>query len=137
MATEVLLDTSGFFALMDARDPVHLKAKDWLGSQRGRARPVTTEWIVGETCTLLVARKRPHLVAGFLDYLAQSTALLVVNPDEGLLASAKQFIRRQAEQGYSFVDCLSFCVMKERRISMALTTDEHFRKAGFSALLAE
>jgi predicted nucleic acid-binding protein len=61
--------------------------------------------------------------------------LLVLNPDEGLLVSAKQFIRRQAEQGYSFVDCLSFCVMKERKISQALTADAHFRKAGFSALL--
>jgi predicted nucleic acid-binding protein len=135
MASEVLFDTSGFFALMDARDPAHLKATRWLESQRSRARPVTTEWIVGETCTLLVARKRPHLVAGFLDYLGRSTALLVLNPDEGLLVSAKQLIRRQAEQGYSFVDCLSFCVMKERRISQALTADEHFLKAGFSALL--
>jgi len=137
MASEVLLDTSGFFALMDARDPAHLKASHWLGSQRGRAWPVTTEWIIGETCTLLVARKRPHLVARFLDYLEQSTALLVLNPDEGLLASAKQLIRRQAEQGYSFVDCLSFCVMKERSISQALTADEHFCKAGFSALLVD
>jgi predicted nucleic acid-binding protein len=135
MAREVLLDTSGFFALMDSRDPAHPKAKGWLVSQRGRARPVTTEWIIGETCTLLVARKHPHLVARFLDYLEQSTALLVVNPDEGLLASTKQLIRRQAEQGYSFVDCLSFCVMKERGITQALTTDAHFRKAGFSPLL--
>jgi uncharacterized protein len=135
MAREVLLDTSGFFALMDVHDPAHLKARRWIESQGGRARPVTTEWIVGETCTLLVARKRPHLVARFLDYLEQSTALLVLNPDEGLLVSVKQFLRRQAEQGYSFVDCLSFCVMKERRISQALTTDEHFLKAGFLALL--
>src|ERR1035441_6508813 len=133
MAAEVLLDTSGFFALMDTRDPAHLKARRWLGSQRGRARPVTTEWIVGETCTLLVARKRPHLVARFLDYLEQSAALLVINPDKALLVFAKDMIRRQADQGYSFVDCLSFCVMKERRVLRALTTDEHFRKAGFSA----
>jgi uncharacterized protein len=137
MASEVLLDTSGFFALMDARDPAHLKARGWIGSQRGHARLVTTEWIIGETCTLLVARRRPHLVARFLDYLDQSAALLVINPDEGLLGSAKQFIRRQAEQGYSFVDCLSFCVMKERTISRALTSDEHFRKVGFSALLVD
>jgi uncharacterized protein len=137
MAGELFLDTSGFFALMDASDTAHAKARRWLGPERGRARPVTTEWIVGETCTLLVARKRPHLVGRFLDYLEQSAALLVVNPDEGLLATAKQFIRRQAEQGYSFVDCLSFCVMKERKITQALTTDEHFRKAGFSALLVD
>jgi predicted nucleic acid-binding protein len=137
MAAEILFDTSGFFALMDSLDPAHPKARKWLESERGRVRPLTTEWIIGETCTLLVARKRPHLVARFLDYTAQSEALLVINPDEGLLASAKSFIRRQAHQGYSFVDCLSFCVMNERRLAQAFTTDSHFRKAGFSALLVD
>ncbi len=137
MVSEVLFDTSGFFALMDTCDPAHAKAKKWLVSERGRVRPITTEWIVGESCTLLVARKRPHLVGRFLDYLAQSTVLFVLNPDEALLASAKDMIRRQAEQGYSFVDCLSFCVMRERNASKALTTDAHFRKAGFLPLLAD
>ncbi|MEY2428625.1 MAG: uncharacterized protein QOJ40_1510 [Verrucomicrobiota bacterium] len=136
MAREVLFDTSGFFALMDERDPAHTKATKWIRAQQGRARPVSTEWIVGETCTLLAARNRPHLVTRFLDYLEQSAALLVINPDEIMLSSAKEFIRRQAEQGYSFVDCLSFCVMKEREIPDALTTDDHFRKAGFLPLLS-
>ena len=30
-----------------------------------------------------------------------------------------------------------FCIMKERGMRQALTTDEHFRKAGFSALLVD
>jgi predicted nucleic acid-binding protein len=137
MAREVLFDTSGFFALIDRSDPTHSKASKWVSAQRGRMKPLTTEWIVGETCTLLVARKRPHLVSLFLDHIEQSEALLVINPDEMLVASAREFIRRQAEQGCSFVDCLSFCVMKERNVREALTTDEHFHKAGFSALLVD
>src|SRR5437867_2479372 len=136
MASEVLFDTSGFFALMDERDRAHRKAIAWVQAQRQRVRPLSTEWIVGETCTLLVARKRPHLVARFLDYLDRSAALVLVNPDDTLLDSAKALIRHQAEQGYSFVDCLSFCLMKERAVREALTTDNHFRKAGFSPLLA-
>ena len=44
-------------------------------------------------------------------------------------------IRRQADQGYSFVDCLSFCLMSERKIAEALTTDSHFRNSGFKAAL--
>jgi predicted nucleic acid-binding protein len=135
MANEVFFDTSGFFTAMDEHDDLHQKAVEWLHSRRGKVRPVTTEWVVGETCTLLVARKRPHLVAKFLDYLDRSTALLLINPDNTLLDSAKAMIRRQADQGYSFVDCLSFCLMKERKIAAALTTDAHFRKAGFKAVL--
>src|SRR6266481_4134373 len=136
MAGEVLFDTGGFFALIDERDPAHGKAVAWLGACKGRVRPVATEWVVGETCTLLVARKRPHLVARFLDYVDSSAALLLVNPDDTLLRAAKALIRQQAQQGYSFVDCISFCLMKERGIRNAFTTDVHYRKAGFTALLA-
>jgi predicted nucleic acid-binding protein len=59
-----------------------------------------------------------------------------VNPDNLLIDSAKTLIRQQASQGYSFVDCLSLCLMRERRIGEALTTDEHFRKGGFVPPLA-
>lgn len=135
MASEVFLDTSGFFLLINERDPLHRTAADWLRSRRGKLRPVTTEWVVGETCTLLIARKRPHLVPRFLDYLERSRALVLINPDDTLLHSAKAIIRRQAGQGFSFVDCVSFCVMTERSIVEALTTDAHFQKAGFSAVL--
>ena len=136
MASDTLFDTSGFFALIDKRDPMHGKAVRWVEKQRKRIRPVSTEWVIGETCTLLVARKRSHLVARFLDYIDDSAALVLVNPDEMLLHAAKAMIRPQAEQGYSFVDCISFCLMKERGIRNAFTTDTHYRKAGFSALLA-
>lgn len=136
MADEVLFDTSGFFALVDERDRVHQKAVAWIEMQRRKIRPVSTEWIVGETCTLLVARSRPHLVARFLDYVDSSSALLLVNSDDTLLRAAKAVIRQQAKQGYSFVDCISFCLMKERGIRNAFTTDTHYQKAGFAALLA-
>lgn len=136
MAREVFLDTSGFFSLLDSADLKHHEAVAWMDSQKARVRPISTECVVGETCTLLVARKRPHLVKRFLDSLDRSTALLLINPDHALVQSAKLLIRRQADQGYSFVDCLSFCLMKERGIREALTTDQHFRKAGYTPLLA-
>ena len=135
MANEVFFDTSGFFVLLDEHDHLHQKAVEWLQARRGRVRPVTTEWVVGETCTLLIARKRPHMVPKFLDYLDRSTAVLLINPDDTLLRSAKAMIRRQADQGFSFVDCLSFCLMNERGILEAFTADGHFRKAGLSAVL--
>jgi len=135
MAHDVFFDTSGFFALLDQSDPQHARARQWIQAQQARVRPITSEWVIGETCTLLVARKRPHLVGRFLDYLDRSAALLLIDPDDALLRATKGFIRQQADQGYSFVDCLSFCLMKERAIRQALTTDEHFLKAGYEALL--
>jgi predicted nucleic acid-binding protein len=49
MTNEVFFDTSGFFTVMDERDDLHQKAVEWLHSRRGQVRPLTTEWVVGET----------------------------------------------------------------------------------------
>ncbi len=136
MAHEIFCDTGGFFALFNPRDPAYEKAFKWMKEFEGRVRFVTTEWIIGETCMLFIYRNKPHLVVSFLDYIERSAALFSVNPDDFLLASAKEFIKQHAREGYSFVDCISFCLMKERRIRQALTTDRHFRKAGFEALLS-
>lgn len=136
MAAEVFIDTSGFYAQWDLNDPAHARVKAWLVAHRGTFVPLTTEWVIGETCTLFVARRVPRLIGPFLDQLGGSTALRTINPDADLLDQTKLFLRKHLGQGYSFVDCLSFCVMKNSRVSGALTTDAHFRKAGFKPLLA-
>jgi len=135
MAAEVFIDTSGFYAQWDRNDPAHERAKTWLKASRGKFIAVTTEWVIGETCTLLMARGVPHLIRPFLDQLAASRALRSINPDAETLDETKRFLRRHADQGYSFVDCLSFCVMNNHGVLTVLTTDVHFRKAGFQPLL--
>ena len=135
MAAEVFIDTSGFYAQWDRNDPAHERAKTWLKANRGKFIAVTTEWVIGETCTLLMARGVSHLIGPFLDQLAASKALRSINPDGEILDETKRFLRRHADQGYSFVDCLSFCVMNNHRVLSVLTTDVHFRKAGFQPLL--
>src|SRR5437667_9829961 len=106
MANEILFDTSGFFALIDERDPMHNKAVVWIEAQRRRIRPVSTEWVVGETCTLLVARKRPHLVARFLNYVESSAALLLANPDDMMMRAAQAMIHKQDEPSNSSAGCI-------------------------------
>jgi predicted nucleic acid-binding protein len=41
---------------------------------------------------------------------------------------------RHRDKEYSFTDCTSFVVMKELRLTKALTTDRHFRQMGFHAM---
>jgi predicted nucleic acid-binding protein len=38
------------------------------------------------------------------------------------------------DKNFSFTDCASFIVMRETRLTHALTTDTHFRQAGFQVL---
>ena len=44
------------------------------------------------------------------------------------------YYRGHSDHRYSFTDCTSFVLMRELKISDVLTTDEHFREAGFDVL---
>ena len=91
--------------------------------------------MVGECCTLLIARRKPHYVNRFLDHTERGADLLVVPCDPALMAGTKTFFRQRLDHTYSFVDCTSFVIMAERGILEAATTDEHFAEAGFVPLL--
>jgi hypothetical protein len=47
---------------------------------------------------------------------------------------ARAVFFRHRDKDYSFTDCTSFVVMRELRLREALTTDRHFRQAGFQVL---
>ena len=52
-----------------------------------------------------------------------------------LFSAARVYFLKHSDQDYSFTDCVSFLVMREKKIKVALTKDEHFRQAGFQILL--
>ena len=136
MASEFFWDTSGLFALLNSDDPAHERARRFIAaSSSKRRRSFTTEWVIGECCTLLIARKRSHVVPKFLDILDRSGSLTTIHVDQNAILSTKMFLRKHLDQGYSFTDCTSFVVMRERNILDAMTADAHFEQAGFRALL--
>jgi len=136
MASETFVDTSGFYALLVEREEMHERAARILQqAQRRRAKFVTTDYVLDETATLLVARGFGHLVEGFLQSTLQSKACVVDWTSPEVFVRAAAFMAKHIDQGWSFTDCLSFQTMKARRLREALTKDEHFDKAGFKALL--
>lgn len=138
MARETFVDTSGFFSLLAAKDDMHTRASQILrGAEGKQAVFVTTDYVLDETATLLVARRLGHLVDPFMQATLRSQACTIewTGPEEFERAAA--FLAKHVDQGWSFTDCVSFLVMKRRRIRSALTKDEHFIKAGFVALLRD
>jgi len=135
-AADVFVDTSGFLALWDASDEYHGPA---LALQREltrkRRRFLTSEYIVDETTTLLLARHSYATAADFLDSAERSEWLRLgwVGPDRFFAGAS--FFRRYADKEWSFTDCVSFTLMREVRIREASTTDHHFEQAGFVRLL--
>ena len=135
MAAELFWDTSAFFALLNSDDPAHRAVREVVAQAVAeQRRNVTSDWVVGGCCTLLIARRRPHLVTRFLDYTENAQALSVVPSDELLMEQTKVFLRQHLDHAYSFVDCASFAIMEQRRITDAVTTDRHFTEAGFLPL---
>jgi uncharacterized protein len=136
MASETFVDTSGFYALLVERDEMHeLAVRILRQAERRRATFVTSDYVLDETATLLAARGFGHLVDDFLQSTLRSKACVVDWTDPELFARTAAFMAKHIDQGWSFTDCVSFQIMKARKLREALTKDEHFEKAGFKALL--
>ncbi|MFO0968025.1 MAG: hypothetical protein U0793_20915 [Gemmataceae bacterium] len=59
----------------------------------------------------------------------------IVPLSEDLYAEAVTLYRARPDKEWGLTDCVSFVVMTQRRITEALTADEHFEQAGFKAIL--
>jgi predicted nucleic acid-binding protein len=132
---DTFADTVFWIALVVRADQYHARAQAW--SQRVTGRIITTEAVLTETANALARPDwRPHAVA-LIDHLLGRADVEVVRTDPTLWARGWDLYRRRADKGWGLTDCLSFVVMADAGLTDALTADEHFRQAGFRALLLE
>jgi hypothetical protein len=138
MATrEAFIDTSGLYALVDRKDPHHARARDAALKLTGHGRQlVLTDYVISETVTLARSRSGGRVALRVLDLVEQSVGIRIERIDAARFDQTRAYFRKHADHDYSFTDCSSFVVMRELRLRQALTTDRHFREAGFEALLA-
>jgi predicted nucleic acid-binding protein len=134
-AREVFLDTSILYALIDRRDMHHVSARDLVGRLvRGNRLLITTDYIVTEAVNLANARAGHHVARRILHLIDQSSGIRMEWIGSLRFEATKAFFRRHSDHGYSFTDCTSFVLMLELKLADALTTDAHFREAGFRVL---
>jgi predicted nucleic acid-binding protein len=88
----------------------------------------------GETWTLINRREDHAAAVRFLDAVAASPRLRVVQVAESQEATAMTWLRSHDEREYSFVDATSFAVMRALGIDRALAYDGDFAAAGFAEL---
>jgi uncharacterized protein len=136
MGSEIFVDTSGFYAILADDDSKHRTAIRILAdSSRSKRGFVTTDYVLDELATLLKARGRGHMTGPFFEKLREGQACRVEWTDAERFQESLKFFLKHSDQPYSFTDCLSFWLMKTERIQDALSKDQHFRQAGFTALL--
>jgi predicted nucleic acid-binding protein len=83
----------------------------------------------------LKVRQHGKLVAALFEVIFSSKACRVEWMDHDRFAQTLRFFNKHEDKDWSFTDCFSFLLMKEQKITQALTKDEHFRQAGFRPLL--
>lgn len=136
MAHDVFVDTSGFYAILAARDDMHEQAASFLEEARkNRQGFVTTDYVLDETATLLRVRGIGHLAERLFDLVLSSVACRVEWMDAERFEAVRRHFAKHHDHAYSFTDCFSFQTMADFRLTHALTKDEHFREAGFHPLL--
>jgi uncharacterized protein len=130
------VDTSGFYALLVKGDRAHALARQILErAADSGGRFLTTDYILDETVTLLKARGYGHLPETLFETVFASTACRVEWMDPDRFGQTRRFFLKHDDQDWSFTDCFSFVVMRVSGLRDALTTDVHFRHAGFNPLL--
>jgi predicted nucleic acid-binding protein len=131
--TAVFADTFYFLALLDSREPFHEPAA--AAARDPQLRLVTTEWVLAEFGN---AYSDPRDRADFLSLyrsLLNHPRVKIIPADTRLFQRGVDLFEQRPDKEWSLVDCLSFVVMRDERLTEALTGDQHFEQAGFNALL--
>lgn len=132
---DVFADTLFWLALVVKQDQYHHRAQQW--SLRIGARIITTVPVLLETANALARPAWRAAGVALIDHLLQRSDVEVVPLSVDLWQRGWNLYRDRPDKGWSLTDCVSFLVMQESGLADALTADEHFRQAGFRALLLE
>jgi predicted nucleic acid-binding protein len=131
----LFVDTAGWMAMADSKDPLHLKSIDtrdhWLEKD---GILTTSNYILDETLTLIRMRIGIEAAAKWWTMVSKSPRCTVewIGPEEQ--EKAIQWFFGWKDQSFSFTDRTSFVLMQKLGIEKALTGDRHFMIAGFQTL---
>jgi uncharacterized protein len=129
-------DTVYWIALTNSFDQYHAKAVE-VSSALGNCRLFTTEAVLTEFLNAL-ADKGPLVRAAaveMVEAIMRNSQVTVIPQTLRTFSRSLAFYKARPDKGYSLTDCGSMLLMRERRLSEALTTDRHFEQEGFVALL--
>jgi predicted nucleic acid-binding protein len=134
--TEVFLDTAYAIALAAPSDQLHTQAVA-LGEQLEAegTRLITTQAVLLEIGNALAKQRYRAASVKLLSSLEDDPLVEVVTLTPELYAEAFGLYRARPDKEWGLIDCVSFIVKGARGIVEALTSDEHFEQAGFTALL--
>lgn len=130
MSNILFIDTGYVIALINKNDTHHQKAIA-LAEKYENSQFVTTDPILLEIGNALsrIARNEAMTI---IRYFQTTPNVTVVSLTSELMDNALNLYTKHQDKTWGLVDCISFIVMENQNISVALSFDRHFRQAGFS-----
>lgn len=135
----IFVDTSGWIALVHRGDMLHSSAAR-IYKEIGMKKQVTTDAVLLETCNAFSHARMRRLAIVFMEQMDRCRAsgiVEVIDTTGKAFRNGWEIFRTHLDKNWSLTDCISFSVMRERRIKGAFTSDHHFVQAGFEALVKE
>jgi predicted nucleic acid-binding protein len=125
----IFVDTSAWYALVDADDSDHKAAAAF---HTGNTIPlVTTNALFSETLTLIRYRIGIDAALTFGQMLKASSFIRIVTVTPADEEHAWSIFSKYRDQDFSFTDCTSFAVMQRMKLDTAFTFDHHFSVMNF------
>jgi uncharacterized protein len=129
----IFIDTGAFIARFLTGDERHsVGSKLWKQMQESKDICITSNFVLDETLTYLARRSSYTFSAHVARHLFLSDTLVIVRPTPEDELEAVGFFEKYADQEVSFTDCISFALMRKRRIQNVFSFDRHFTLAGFN-----
>jgi len=131
----IFLDTGYFLALIRKNDAHHDVA---LAATENYAGPfVTTDLVLVEFANSLSQPVYRATAAAVIEKVRSDGNVRILPFDSLGMKKAFALYKSRPDKAWGLVDCFSFVVMKEERLKVALSFDEHFRQAGFEVPLLD
>lgn len=131
----IFIDTSGFIAVLDMDEASHaLAAKNWMDILTSEETLVTSNYVLVETCALVQHRLGMTAIKVFQEDIVP--VLRIEWIDKAVHNAAMGIMLAAMRKKLSFVDCVSFEIMRLLGITTAFTLDRHFKEQGFICLPA-
>ena len=129
--TSFFVDTGAFIAKEIAGDQFHLVARQFWAELEARGhRLFSSDHVLDESVTL-IARQTTYAFAADWGRDALESGIEWLRADDGDWKKALMLMRKYADQGVSFTDCLSAALMKRTGLKRVFGFDRHFEAMGF------
>jgi predicted nucleic acid-binding protein len=132
----IFLDTAFILALLNRRDCYHHKAKTLMIRVREASEIWLTEAVLTEVGNAFSSVDR-KAAADFITSCYNTPDFKVVSVSTTLMKRGVDLYRSRTDKEWGLTDCISFVVMKEEGLHLAMTADHHFSQAGFIPLMSE